>query len=147
MRPSVKVRAELATTIRCNPDAEHAIRLLLQEYKASRAAEYLQQIADSFPPLAPEQISELQDVLARASTRTLSQIQNTAEGKGTKNDEFRGHGRSQWDAMTEAISEGRFRGTRLALLILVRYGPRTGAGALITTLAYKLTVAVLGHHH
>jgi hypothetical protein len=55
-------------------------------------------------------------------------------------------GRTQWDAMAEATSQGRFRATRLALLIFVRYWPSTGAGALTVAMAYKLIAEVLSHH-
>jgi hypothetical protein len=55
-------------------------------------------------------------------------------------------GRTQWDAMTEVTGEGRFRATRLALLIFVRYWPRTGAGAGGLVLAYKL-IEVLSRGH
>jgi hypothetical protein len=50
-------------------------------------------------------------------------------GPGKPGDERACHGRTQWDAMTEATSAGRFRATRLALLISVRYGLRSGAAA------------------
>ena len=48
--------------------------------------------------------------------------------------------------MAEVTSEGRFRATRMALLIFVRYWPRTGAGAGGVVLAYKL-IEVLSHSH
>ncbi|MGH3273422.1 MAG: hypothetical protein ACRDNZ_03745 [Streptosporangiaceae bacterium] len=56
------------------------------------------------------------------------------------------YGRTQWDAMSEATGQGRFRATRLALLIFVRYWPRTSAGAGGLVLAYKL-IEVLSHGH
>lgn len=134
LRPSSKVKSELALTVKHQPGNSPAIAELRQEYKASLAAEYLHKVIGSFPPLTQEQISELQGILAAAGGST---------GHKKPVDEYRGHGRTQWDAMTEAISKDRFRATRLALLMSVRYGPPNAA---LVTLAYKL-IEMLGHHH
>lgn len=56
------------------------------------------------------------------------------------------HGRTQWDAMVEATSEGRFRTTRLAMLIFVRYWPTTGIGGGTLFAVYKL-IETLSHGH
>lgn len=55
-------------------------------------------------------------------------------------------GRNQWDAMTEVTSHGKWNATRLALLIFVRYAPRSAAGAALTDAALRLA-ELLAHHH
>ena len=54
------------------------------------------------------------------------------------------HGRTQWDAMAEATSEGRT--TRLATLIFVRYWPTTGIGGGTLFVVYKI-IETLSHGH
>jgi hypothetical protein len=56
------------------------------------------------------------------------------------------HGRTQWDVMAEAISEGQSQTAKLALLIFVRYWPRTGIGGGTLFVIYKL-IETLGHGH
>lgn len=163
MRPSTKVRSDLATTIPCSPGAEQLLDQLRHKYKARCTAKYLRKVIAGFPQLTPEQVSDLQDILASRTTAGIARpwgansrpaarasVSKNASGvtwPTTPDDESPGHGRTQWDAMTEATSGGRFRATKLALLIFVRYSPRTSAGALTVTLAYKVIVEVLGHHH
>jgi len=80
-----------------------------------------------------------------ATLRSANGIAATRRAGGVElsksSEEHACHSRTQWDAMTEATSAGKFRATRLALLISVRYGPRTGAG---TWAIYKL--AELSQH-
>jgi len=71
LRPPNKIRSELATTVRCSPDADRTIQRLRQEYKASRAGEYLRKVIDDFPPLTPGQIAELQAILSTAGEPDL----------------------------------------------------------------------------
>jgi hypothetical protein len=71
VRPSTKVRSELAVEVRCRPDADYAIGKLRQEYKASRAGEYLRKVVDDAPPLTPGQIAELQAILSTAGEPDL----------------------------------------------------------------------------
>lgn len=162
MRSSAAAKAKLASTCRFEPGNQSKITRLRAEYRAVKTAEYLRKVIDGFPPLAPEQISELRDILARLAINGMLRPSGTSRqpadraaasrnatggaGPTMSDDEYRGHGRTQWDAMAEATSEGKFRATRLALLMSVRYWPRTGAGALIMTLAYKL-IEVLSHRH
>ena len=134
MRPSTKIRSKLAATVRHMPGDVVTIEQLRSEHRASLAAEYLQEVLGVFPPLTQEQISELQDVLASRATGSTEHRKSV--------DEYRGHGRTQWDAWTEATSDGKFRVTRLALLMSVRYWPRAGVGVL----AYQI-IKMLSHHH
>jgi hypothetical protein len=55
-------------------------------------------------------------------------------------------GRTQWDAMTEVTSTGKWNATRMALLIFVRYAPRSAAGAALADATLRLA-ALLVHHH
>jgi hypothetical protein len=55
-------------------------------------------------------------------------------------------GRTQWDAMTEVTKHGKWNATRMALLIFVRYMPRSAVGAVMMELAKQL-IETLGHHH
>jgi hypothetical protein len=55
-------------------------------------------------------------------------------------------GRTQWDAMTEATRHGKWNATRLALLIFVRYAPRSAAGAVLVDAALRL-VELLARNH
>lgn len=80
-----------------------------------------------------------------ASPQKLERLRqaNASSGAGTKDpDACPGYGRTQLDAMAEAIAGGKFRATKLALLMLVRYWPQAGLGALAVTLLCKM----LGHH-
>jgi len=77
--------------------------------------------------------------------RSVQYSRQTGESNG-RCTECPRHGRTQWDAMAEVTSNGKFRSTRLAFLILIRYGPRTSAGAGVLALAYKL-IEILGQHH
>lgn len=100
--------------------------------------------------------SELQGILASRTTKattapsevnarpasTASVTEHDSMGPNTAGDEYRGYGRTQWDAMTEAIRGGRFRAAKLALLIFVRYGIGTAAGL---TVVYKL-IEMIGQH-
>ena len=72
MRSPTKIRSELATTVRFDSGNDRAIGELRQEYKASRCAEYLQKVVDSFPPLTPGQIAELQAILSTAGEPDLN---------------------------------------------------------------------------
>jgi hypothetical protein len=55
-------------------------------------------------------------------------------------------GRTQWDAMTEVTSNGNWNATRMALLIFVRYAPRSAVGAALTDAALRLA-ELFAHHH
>jgi hypothetical protein len=55
-------------------------------------------------------------------------------------------GRTQWDAMAEVTSHGKWNASRMALLIFVRYGPRSAVGAGLVEVAIRL-VETLGHLH
>jgi len=55
-------------------------------------------------------------------------------------------GRTQWDAMAEVTSHGKWNATRMALLIFVRYTPRSAVGAVLVEAAMRL-IETLGHHH
>ena len=157
MRSPTKIRSELASTVRFDPSNDAAIGRLRQKCKASRCAEYLKKVINRFPPLTPGQIAELQRILAirttkaitgpsevnaRPASRARSVTENDPMGPNTADDEYRGHGRTQWDAMTEAVSGGRFRAAKLALLIFVRYGICTAAGL---ALVYKI-IETIGQH-
>lgn len=48
--------------------------------------------------------------------------------------------------MAEVTSVGKFRAMRLALLIFVRYWPRTAVGGGTLFVGYKL-IEMLGHGH
>jgi hypothetical protein len=133
-----------------------AIGRLRQKCKASRCAEYLKKVIDSFPPLTPGQVAEPQGILASRTTKATtgpsevnarpasraSAPENDSLEPNTAGDEYRGHGRTQWDAMTEAISGGRFRTAKLSLLIFVRYRICTAAGSV---LVYKI-IEMIGQH-
>jgi hypothetical protein len=54
--------------------------------------------------------------------------------------------RTQWDAMTEVTNSGNWNATRMALLILARYGPRSAVGAALVEAAIRL-IEALGHLH
>jgi hypothetical protein len=71
-RPSAKVKSDLALTVRFEPDNDHVIGRLRQEYKASHCAEYLHKIVNSAPALTPDQITELQAILATAGEPDLN---------------------------------------------------------------------------
>jgi hypothetical protein len=58
----------------------------------------------------------------------------------------RNGGRTQWDAMTEVTSHGKWNATRMALLIFVRYAPRSAAGTALVEAAMRL-VEIVSHHH
>lgn len=151
-----KVRSELAAVCRYDPGNDAVIGRLRQEYKASRCAEHLKKVVESFPPLTPSQVADLQAILAGRAAKAPAGSsavnarpagRSDVAGNGSKRPnpaagEYRGHGRTQWDAMTEAVSGGRYQATKLALLMFVRYGPWTGAGL---ALAYTL-IAVVGQH-
>jgi hypothetical protein len=157
LRFPTKIRSELGTTVRLDPGNDAAIGRLRQKCKASRCAEYLKKVINSFPPLTPGQIAELQGILASRTTKATtgpsevnarppsraSATEKDSMVPNTAGDEYRGHGRTQWDAMTEAISGGSFRATKLALLIFVRYGICTAAGLV---LVYKI-IEMIGQHH
>jgi len=156
LRSPTKIRSELASTVRFDPGNDAVIGRLRQKWKASRCAEYLKKAISSFPPLTLGQIAELQRILASRTTKATtgpsevnarpasrpSVTENDSIGSNTAGDEYRGHGRTQWDAMTEAIRGGRFRAAKLALLIFVRYGICTAAGL---ALAYKI-LETIGQH-
>lgn len=55
-------------------------------------------------------------------------------------------GRTQWDAMAEVTNDGKWRATKMALLIFVRYAPRSALGAVLVEAAMRLIEAV-SHHH
>ena len=72
-----------------------------------------------------------------------------ADRKSRAGDEHKAkhrHGRTQWDAMMEAIGDSRFRATKLAILIAVRYWWRAGATGVAFLLTYKLIAMMTGHH-
>lgn len=48
--------------------------------------------------------------------------------------------------MTEVTKHGKWNATRMALLIFVRYMPRSAVGAVMMELAKQL-IETLGHHH
>lgn len=154
MRSPTKIRNELGVTVRFDPGNDAAIGRLRQKYKASRCAEYLKKAIDSFPPLTPGHIAERQDIWASRMTKATtgpsevnarpasraSVTDNDSMGPNTSGYEYRGHGRTQWDAMTEAINGGRFQAAKLAVLIFVRYGICTAAGL---ALIYKI-IEIIG---
>jgi hypothetical protein len=55
-------------------------------------------------------------------------------------------GRTQWDAMTEVTKQGEWNASRMALLILARYGPRSAVGAVLAEAAMRL-IEILGYLH
>jgi hypothetical protein len=48
--------------------------------------------------------------------------------------------------MAEVTNDGEWNATRMALLIFVRYAPRSAAGAAVADAALRL-VEILAHHH
>jgi len=48
--------------------------------------------------------------------------------------------------MAEVTSHGKWNATRMALLIFVRYTPRSAVGAVLVEAAMRL-IETLGHHH
>ena len=48
--------------------------------------------------------------------------------------------------MTEVTNHGKWNATRMALLIFVRYAPRSAVGAALVEAAMRL-IEALGHHH
>jgi hypothetical protein len=71
VRPPTKIRSELATTVRFDPDNATAIARLRAEHRASRASDYLRSVIDAFPPLTADQIDHLQSILASAHEEIL----------------------------------------------------------------------------
>ena len=55
-------------------------------------------------------------------------------------------GRTQWDAMAEVTNHGKWNATRMALLVFVRYAPRSALGAALVEVVMRL-IEILGHHH
>jgi hypothetical protein len=48
--------------------------------------------------------------------------------------------------MAEVTNHGKWNATRMALLIFVRYAPRSVAGTALIEAAMRL-IEMLGHHH
>lgn len=48
--------------------------------------------------------------------------------------------------MAEVTNDGKWRATKMALLIFVRYAPRSALGAVLVEAAMRLIEAV-SHHH
>jgi hypothetical protein len=56
------------------------------------------------------------------------------------------HGRTQWDAMTEAAGTGPWRAAKLAVLIAVRYWPRSWLAAGAVWVACHALEILVRHH-
>jgi len=129
---------------------------LPQEYKATRYVEHVKNVLERVPALSPGQVAELQAILADRTTNAPAgplamnarpAVGSNVAGSGPEklnsaDEEYRHHGRTQWDAMAEAVNGGRYPAAKLALLMFVRYGPWTGAGF---SLAYKI-IEMVGQH-
>lgn len=71
--------------------------------------------------------------------RHTATVNHPAGGQATQ-------GRTQWDAMTEVSNRGGWNATRMALLIFVRYAPRSAVGAALMEAAMRM-IETLSHHH
>jgi hypothetical protein len=71
LRSPTKIRSALSTSVRLYP-GDVAIGRLRQKCKASRCAEYLKKVIDSFPPLTPGQVAEPQGILASRTTKATT---------------------------------------------------------------------------
>lgn len=70
MRPSAKVKSDLALEVRFNPDGADAIGRLRAEHKAARASEYLSRLVSEAPELSQDQLDELASILSTAYDET-----------------------------------------------------------------------------
>jgi hypothetical protein len=156
LRSPKKILSELGTTPRFDRGKDVAAGRLSQEYKARCCVECLKKVAGCLPSITSGEVAELQCVMANritkvthgsptANSQPVGRTSVTSDGSTEPNavhDECQRHGRTQWDAMTEAIRGEKFRVGKLAILIFVRYGLRTGA---VSVLAYKL-IEIAGQH-
>jgi hypothetical protein len=157
LRSPNKIRRMPGADARCGIGLDApAGRLRKKEKPDGRIAEDLMQAIDRTVSLTPTQIAELRGMLASwaAGTTTSSSAVNarfagragTPSNRSTVSNRAgcscQKNGRTQWDAMIEAIGVGRLRASKLALLIFIRYGLSSGVAL---TLAYEL-IAEIGHH-